>query len=87
MPLANDVPKYVGIQEHKGLIRDTTSMAVINVDDRARENHRLRREKILNDKRTLQQTQQEVSSLKGEINELRNLLNRFLLRESEMKGN
>lgn len=58
------VPKYVQIEEDHSYIRDTSSMAVINIDRAARLRHRAQREKILSDKARISNLEFEVANLK-----------------------
>jgi cell shape-determining protein MreC len=60
--------------ENPGYVRDTDSMAVINTDIESFKNYKLMREEKLK----VQKLTNEVDSLKQDLNQLKDLLNRVL---------
>ena len=60
--------------ENPGYVRDTDSMAVINTDIESFKNYKLMREEKLK----VQKLTSEVDSLKQDLNQLKDLLNRVL---------
>jgi hypothetical protein len=66
----SDIPDYVAIEDSRKLIRDTRSMCILNVDSDARARHRAQREKILNDKRRIDELEKDMTELKGLVQRL-----------------
>lgn len=66
--------RYVPVKGHSGLVRDTETNALINVDksaiQQAREKKELRRKK----KREEQELKQRVSSLETDISDIKKML-------------
>lgn len=66
--------RYVQVKGHSGLVRDTETNALINVDksaiQQAREKKELRRKK----KREEQELKQRVSSLETDISDIKKML-------------
>lgn len=66
--------RYVPVKGHSGLVRDTESNALINVDktaiQNAREKKELRRKKRQED----QELHQRVESIESDINEIKKML-------------
>lgn len=72
--------RYVPVKGHSGLVRDTESNALINVDktaiQNAREKKELRRKKRQED----QELHQRVESIESDINEIKKILQSILAR-------
>lgn len=69
------MPDFVEIENGHKLIRDTRSMAILNVDAEARERYRKQREKILREKAQMEELKKEVSELKSLVTQLLEKLN------------
>ena len=61
------------MSEHK-FVRDTLSKAVLNTDINALEQYKFARDKRLQEQTTLQNCVDDISSLKDDMNEIKNLL-------------
>jgi len=61
------------MSEHK-FVRDTLSKAVLNTDVNALEQYRVARDKRLQEQNILQNCVDDISSLKDDMNEIKNLL-------------
>jgi hypothetical protein len=70
--------RYVPVKGHSGLVRDTESNALINVDktaiERAREKKQAKRKK----RQEEFEMKQRVASLESDISEIKNMLNAIL---------
>lgn len=64
------LPKFVKIEDHKSLIRDTENMAVINTDDIGRQRYREQRAKLLSDKKRLKDLEEQVKILTLAVSKL-----------------
>lgn len=62
------------VQDRSDLARDTRSQALLNIDNEGLTAYRARREK----NRTMDSMIEEVSNMKQDINEIKQLLSRFL---------
>jgi hypothetical protein len=62
------------VQDRSDLARDTRSQALLNIDNEGLTAYRTRREK----NRTMDSVIEEVSNMKQDINEIKQLLSRFL---------
>lgn len=65
---------FVNIDGHSGLVRDCSSGAVLNTNKSEYENYLAKRNKKLQEKRLLEQRDAEISELKTEISELKQLV-------------
>jgi len=61
------------MSEHK-FVRDTLSKAVLNTDINSLEQYKMARDKRLQEQTTLQNCVEDISSLKDDIQEIKNLL-------------
>ena len=61
------------MSEHK-FVRDTLSKAVLNTDINALEQYKFARDKRLQEQNILQNCVDDISSLKDDMNEIKNLL-------------
>jgi hypothetical protein len=61
------------MSEHK-FVRDTLSKAVLNTDINSLEQYKMTRDKRLQEQTTLQNCVDDISSLKDDMNEIKNLL-------------
>ena len=61
------------MSEHK-FVRDTLSKAVLNTDVNALEQYRVARDKRLQEQNILQNCVDDISSLKDDVTEIKNLL-------------
>ena len=61
------------MSEHK-FVRDTLSKAVLNTDTNGLEAYKMARDKRMQEQSTLQNCVEDISSLKDDMNEIKNLL-------------
>jgi hypothetical protein len=61
------------MSEHK-FIRDTLSKAVLNTDTNGLESYKIARDKRLQEQSTLQHCVDDISNLKNDMKEIKNLL-------------
>ena len=61
------------MSEHK-FVRDTLSKAVLNTDTNGLEAYKMARDRRLQEQTTLQNCVEDISSLKDDMNEIKNLL-------------
>ena len=61
------------MSEHK-FVRDTLSKAVLNTDVNALEQYKITRDQRLQEQNILQNCVEDISSLKDDMNEIKNLL-------------
>ena len=61
------------MSEHK-FVRDNLSKAVLNTDINSLEQYKMTRDKRLQEQTTLQNCVDDISSLKDDMNEIKNLL-------------
>ena len=66
--------KFAGIEDNPGLVRDNQTNAVLNVDNKSLQAYRRNRE--INKKKALEYDSitQDISNLKAELNEIKDLL-------------
>lgn len=78
-------PRYYKVEDKEGLIRDSNSGAIVNIDDVAWSNHK--NMKQIRDKQKLEKEQQktqintlqtEVTLIKGELGDIKTLLSKVL---------
>jgi hypothetical protein len=73
-----NLPRYVGIKDNSTLVRDTFSMGVVNTNQNALneslKRHRMALEKLADDRRK----EQELNTLRKEVDELKVLVGRIL---------
>jgi hypothetical protein len=61
------------MSEHK-FVRDTLSKAVLNIDTNGLEAYKMARDKRMQEQSTLQNCVEDISSLKDDMQEIKNLL-------------
>lgn len=66
--------KFAGIEDNPGLVRDNQTNAVLSVDNKSLQAYRRNRE--INKKKALEYDSitQDISNLKAELNEIKDLL-------------
>lgn len=69
----------VPIDHHRGLVRDMSSMAVINIDKNASKRHKTQRAKIMDDKEQLKRANVEIMNLRNDLDDLKNLIKSHLI--------
>lgn len=69
---------HIKVENYNNLVRDVRSNAIINVDTRGYENYKsLKKTKSL-EKMRMDQIESDLSSLKNDINEIKDLLKALL---------
>lgn len=63
------------VQENPGLLRDPHSKAIISVDNDAFNAYKMQRERLLNAQESSTKHEQEIQTLKNDVNEIKSLLN------------
>lgn len=78
---------YVKVKDHPGLVKDTKSGAILNVDRKAADEY-LRQKNMLNTNKKLQEEVSQLSEKIGEIDSLKDDMNEIksLLKELVNKG-
>lgn len=65
---------YLQVQNAEGLVRDTTTNAIINVDDNAYRTHLARKAQIEARKQQINKQIEEIDYLKQEMSEIKQIL-------------
>lgn len=65
---------YLKVQDRRDIVRDSASKAVLNIDNDGLSAYKARRQR----EQTMNNMLQEVQDLKSDINEIKQLLGRFL---------
>ncbi len=68
----------LNIEENRSLVRDTDSMAILNVDDKSRQFYRNQRRKILNEKELIYNLESKVETITSKIGTMEGLLTQIL---------
>lgn len=76
--IAAALPEYLQIENNPGLARHTHSMGVINTDKQSKTRYIIQRDRILKDKSLLTQAINEVSNLKRDLNDLREIVQHYI---------
>ncbi|CAB4124100.1 hypothetical protein UFOVP49_7 [uncultured Caudovirales phage] len=61
---------YAKVKEHKTLVRDMQTSAILNIDESALRKH----DTIMHQKQKEKTTQEQINSLKGDISEIKEML-------------
>jgi hypothetical protein len=64
----------IKIKDHKNLLRDLNTNAVINVDQQEYENYLKKRKSIIKKDEKVDQLQNEIEELKDSLNEMKDLV-------------
>lgn len=70
--------KFLQVEGHKGLVRDTNSHAIINTSREDYNNYMTAREIALRKQSSIDKHDQEIDGLKTEIAEIKSLLKQLL---------
>jgi hypothetical protein len=73
-----NLPKYLPIDENRKLLRDTSSMAIVNNDKEGLKQHRKRKQSIMKDKEALVHANIQIETLRTELNDLRSLVHQYI---------
>jgi len=65
---------HLKVEGHEGLVRDTTSKAIINTDRNAYEVAKRRAEEAQRQRDVMRETAREINTLKCEMHEIKHLL-------------
>ena len=66
--------KYLKVEGKTDLVRDTDTNAIINVDKSGYQAYITNREKLLSDKERIEKLETKVSDIKGDLDEIKDLL-------------
>ena len=66
---------------NSNLVRDTESMALINTDNNEKNEYLAKVRLIKNQKEQINMVNQEISQIKGEMNEIKSLLKQLIEKE------
>lgn len=69
---------YHGVEGHSNLLRDPNNDSIVNIDSLGYERYIARREAKNKKNQKVQNIEQEVASMKEDINEIKNLLKELL---------
>lgn len=70
--------EYHGVEGHSNLLRDPNNDAIVNIDILGYEKYIAQREAKNKKNQKVQNIEQEVASMKDDINEIKNLLKELL---------
>lgn len=70
--------EYHGVEGHSNLLRDPNNDAIVNIDILGYEKYIAQREAKNKKNQKVQNIEQEVASMKEDINEIKNLLKELL---------
>ena len=70
--------EYHGVEGHSNLLRDPNNDSIVNVDSLGYERYIARREAKNKKNQKVQNIEQEVASMKEDINEIKHLLKELL---------
>ena len=68
--------KLIGIDDHKGLVRDMHSKAVLNIDIQAKNEHKRKKEfmkKLMEDSEKLKELESSINNIKNDVSEIKNM--------------
>jgi hypothetical protein len=74
------IPEFIPIENSTSLVRQTSSMGVINTDIGAKTRYRAQRDRILSDKRQISETTEQINMLRKQLNELSEIVHRCIIR-------
>jgi len=66
--------RYIPVENNDGFYRDTTTRAIINTNKKDYQLYMANREKMLSDKQRIDNLEVKVSSIKDDIDDIKNLL-------------
>ena len=66
--------KYLKVEGKTYLVRDTDTNAIINVDKAGYQAYITNRDKLLSDKERIEKLETKVSDIKGDLDEIKDLL-------------
>tara|TARA_R100000231_G_scaffold111350_1_gene82534 strand:+ start:145 stop:372 length:228 start_codon:yes stop_codon:yes gene_type:complete len=66
--------RYIPVENNDGFYRDTTTRAIINTNRKDYQLYMANREKMLSDKQRIDNLEVKVSSIKDDIDDIKNLL-------------
>jgi len=66
--------KYLKVEGKTDLVRDTDTNAIINVDKSGYQAYITNRDKLLSDKERIEKLETQVSDIKGDLDEIKDLL-------------
>ena len=66
--------KYLKVEGKADLVRDTDTNAIINVDKTGYQAYITNRDKLLSDKERIEKLETQVSDIKGDLDEIKDLL-------------
>ena len=66
--------KYLKVEGKADLVRDTDTNAIINVDRSGYQAYITNRDKLLSDKERIEKLETQVSDIKGDLDEIKDLL-------------
>jgi DNA-binding transcriptional regulator GbsR (MarR family) len=69
---------HLKVEGHEGLVRDTTSKAIINTDRNAYEVAKRRAEEAQRQRDEMRETAREINTLKCEMHEIKHLLQELI---------
>jgi hypothetical protein len=70
--------KYMKVEGHESLVRDSQSKAIIAVDDREYENYMVKRKRDLENHKAIRANAEEIENIKKNLSEIKGLLTKLL---------
>lgn len=65
---------YLKVEGHETLVRDTSTKAIIAVDDKEYNDYMAKRKQALQNIKTLQAHEKEIDNIKRDLSDIKNLL-------------
>lgn len=66
--------KYLRVEGHGSIVRDSSTNAIVDTNDKEYEAYRIRRKKELEASNALKKQAEEIQSLKSELSEIKTIL-------------
>jgi hypothetical protein len=73
------LPEYIKIDNNANLARHTSSMGVVNLDKQALSHYRIQKARILEEKKLLNNTIDQISELRSELDGLKQLVKTYMV--------
>lgn len=70
--------KYLKVDGHQSLARDTETNAILNLDIDSYKNYMKMKEIKLREEQRVSNLENQIDTLKGDLNEIKNLLKEFV---------
>ena len=65
---------YLKVEGHDSLVRDPSTMAIVNTDRNALIAYQKKKQKLLDEKERISRHEQEINNIKSDISEIKQML-------------